>query len=291
MRRLIVRRSSVILRVALIPALVLACASFANLRAAEGESIQLKVGGETVRAFIAEEGSGADRPGVVVVHGWWGLNAQMMGVTERVAELGYVAIVPDLYRGRLPADLGYAHDFMRDLDEEWVMQVLKESIRHLRAMPGASQRPVGMIGFDMGGELTLAAAVRGLPIQTAISFYGDTIDDPAELELLEVPFLGIFARDDRATPPDEVKQFESMLEELGKSARIVTMPEVGRYFSNEDRPGYDPEATSNAWSHTSEFLASYLDGADYEPRRRKGKAFRDERIDKDADWKKKQPPK
>jgi carboxymethylenebutenolidase len=263
--------------------------ALADLQAAEGQNAQFEVGGETVRAFMVQEDSDADRPGVVVVHGWWGLNEQIRGVTERVTELGYVAIVPDLYRGRLPADHGYAHDFMRDLDEKWAMQVLKGAIQYLRSMPGAARRPVGMIGFDMGGQLTLTAALQGLPVQTAISFYGDTRNNRDELELLDVPFLGIYARDDRATPPDEVKQFESLLEELGKTSKIVVMPDVGRYFSNEDRPGFDAEATASAWFLTNSFLADNLAGSEYEPRHR-GNAFNDERVQKDSRWKKKQPP-
>lgn len=237
---------------------------------------------------MVQEDMDVNRPGVVVVHEWWGLNEQMRGVAERVAEFGFVVIVPDLYRGRLPGDLGYAYDFMRDLDEDWVMQVLQGAIQHLRSMPGASRRPVGMLGFDMGGRLTLSAALRGLPVQTAISFYGDTRNNREELESLDVPFLGIFARDDRATPPDAVEQFEGLLKELEKNAKIVVMPDVGRFFSNEDRPGYDPEATSGAWSLTKEFLAGNLNGAEYVPRH-KMPAFRDEPLDKDRRWKK-QPP-
>lgn len=277
-------------RLALVSALVLACASFAQLRATEGRNVQLQVGGETVRAFIAGEDIGADRPGVVVVHGWWGMNAQIKGVTERVADLGYVAIVPDLYRGRLPADLGYANDFMRDLDQDWVMKVLQGAIRYLRSMPGARRRPVGMIGFDMGGELTLSAALQGLPVQSAVSFYGDTRNDPAQMELLDIPFLGIFAHDDRATPPADVEQFEAMLEELGKNVQIVTLSDVGRYFSNEDRPGFDAEATRSAWSITRDFFAGNLDGTEYQPRRHKGKTVGDKRAEKDPRWKNRKPP-
>lgn len=268
--------------------LVLSCGLLVSPQAAEGRNLQLQVGGETVRAYLVEEGADASRPGVVVVHGWWGLNEQMMGATERVAELGYTAITPDLYRGRLPADLGYAHDFMRDLDEDWVMRVLKGAISHLRSMPGASRRPVGMIGFDMGGQLTLTAAIRGLPVQTAVSFYGDTRSDREAIEALQIPFLGIYAQDDRATPPDEVKAFESILKELGKNAKIIVLSEVGRYFSNEDRPGYDPEATRSAWSLTQEFFASNLNGAEYRPQPKRGH-FDDQRVEKDR-WKKKPPP-
>jgi dienelactone hydrolase len=125
-------------------------------------------------------------------------------------------------------------------------------------------------------------------VQTAISFYGDTRSNRDELESLDVPFLGIFARDDRATPPEAVEQFESLLEELDKKAKVVVMHNVGRFFSNEDRPGYDPEATSGAWYYTKEFLADNLNGAEYVPRH-KGRVFLDEPLAKDRRWKKKPP--
>ena len=85
-----------------------------------------------------------------------------------------------------------------------------------------------------------------------------------------------------------MEQFEGLLKELEKNAKIVVMPDVGRFFSNEDRPGYDPEATSGAWSLTKEFLAVNLNGAEYVPRH-KMPAFRDEPLEKDRRWKK-QPP-
>ncbi len=282
------RRWSGLLRTGTALLVGLFCTALADLHAAEGQNVQLEVGGGTVRAFMVQEDVDVNRPGVVVVHEWWGLNEQMRGVAERVAEFGYAVIVPDLYHGRLPGDLGYAYDFMRDLDEEWVMQVLQGAIQHLRSMPGASRRPVGMLGFDMGGRLTLSAALQGLPVQAAISFYGDTRSNREELESLDVPFLGIFARDDRATPPDAVERFETLLEELEKNAEILVMPNVGRFFSNEDRPGYDAEAASGAWYHMKEFLAGNLNGAEYVPRQ-KIQAFPDEPLDKERRWKKKPP--
>jgi len=296
MRRLFVsnrpcsrRHAPAILRAAIGLALILFCAPLGNLQAAEGRNIQLTVGGETVRAYLVDEARDPARRGVVVIHGWWGLNEQIRGVTERVAELGYVAITPDLYRGRLPADLGYASDFMRALDEKWVMKVLRGAIQQLRSMPGASRRPVGLIGFDMGGELALSAAILGLPAQAVISFYGDTRNDREQLADLNVPFLGIYAGDDRATPPDEVERFETLLNDLGKNAKITVIPSVGRFFCNEDRPGYDPEGTRSAWFLAGEFLDSHLTGVEYTPQGRK-KSFDDGRVGKDSHWKKKPPP-
>jgi carboxymethylenebutenolidase len=280
-------RSSGILPAGIALAAILGAAAV-DLQAAEGQNVQFEVRGESVRAYLVEDEVAAVRPGIVLVHGWWGLNEQMRGVAERVAGLGYPTIVPDLYRGRLPADLGYAHDFMRDLDENWAMQVLSGAMQQLRSAPGASRRPVGMIGFDMGGALTLTAALRGLPLQTAISFYGDTRDGRESLKALGVPFLGIFAGEDRATPPDAIERFEALLRELGKEAKIVVMPGVGRYFSNEDRPGYDPESTRGAWSHVEIFLAEHLDGAGYE-QRRKGMVFGDGPVDRTERWKKPAP--
>ena len=68
--------------------------------------------GQSVQGYLAEPANPAAAPGVVVIQEWWGLNAQIKGVAERYAEAGYVALVPDLYRGKSTVEAAEAEHLM-----------------------------------------------------------------------------------------------------------------------------------------------------------------------------------
>mgnify|MGYP002260831678 CR=1 FL=1 len=71
--------------------------------------------GITVSGYLAEP-AGAPVAGLIVIQEWWGLNAQIRGVADRYAEAGYVALVPDLYRGKSTVEAEEAHHLMTGLN-------------------------------------------------------------------------------------------------------------------------------------------------------------------------------
>ncbi|TNF92037.1 MAG: dienelactone hydrolase family protein, partial [Gammaproteobacteria bacterium] len=71
--------------------------------------------GKPLKAYLAEPTQGAEAPGIVVIQEWWGLNDQIKGVAHRLAEAGYRALVPDLYRGKLALEANEAEHLMNDL--------------------------------------------------------------------------------------------------------------------------------------------------------------------------------
>jgi carboxymethylenebutenolidase len=110
-------------------------------------------GGRT-RGYLATSGQG--RPGVVVIQEWWGLNDQICGVADRFARAGYNALAPDLYKGRRTTGADEANHLMTGLDfPAATHQDLRGAARHLK---GPSEK-VAVMGFCMGGALTIAAAV------------------------------------------------------------------------------------------------------------------------------------
>ena len=72
--------------------------------------------GQSVEGYLAEPASPAGAPGVVVIQEWWGLNDQIRGVADRFAEAGFVALVPDLYRGKSTVEAAEAEHLMTNLN-------------------------------------------------------------------------------------------------------------------------------------------------------------------------------
>src|SRR6202049_2366793 len=107
------------------------------------------------KGYLASAGSG--RPGIVVIQEWWGLNDQICGVADRFARAGYNALAPDLYKGRMTAVPDEANHLMSGLNfPDATQQDLSGAAQHLKSNSGK----VAVMGFCMGGALTIAAAVH-----------------------------------------------------------------------------------------------------------------------------------
>ena len=224
-----------------------------------GSQVTFKVGDETVQAWLTRpEGAGPATPGVVVIHEWWGLNKQIKGVADRLAAQGYLAIAPDFYRGKVPADPGLAHEMMRGLSENRAVDIIKGAVTHLRTVDKAGTRVVGTLGFCMGGRLALASGLRGAPVQATVMFYGSVETDADAVATLRSPLLGIFGADDRGIAVEDVKKFEAALKAEKKKATIIVYPGVGHAFFNEERASFDRMVAEDAWNRTVEFLEATL---------------------------------
>jgi len=264
-------RASIVVPV-LVPVLALAAGSAVRAAAptpalaiSEGVMVPIGVRGEAVQAYTVHPMRAGLYPGVVIIHEWWGLNSQIKGVADRAAEEGFVAIAPDLFHGKLGTDAGLAYELMRGLNENFAVDVIKSAIGWLRTYDARAVRrgpghemPVGTVGFSMGGRISLATALNRADIQAVVMFYGTVETDPQALRPLAVPLLGIFGNEDHGIPLDQIKAFEAALKEAGKDATVIVYPGVGHAFFNEERPGYDKEASHDAWERTRMFLTDKL---------------------------------
>jgi carboxymethylenebutenolidase len=227
---------------------------------ARGEMITFKAAGETIEAYLCHPGTPGPHAGVVVIHESWGLNGQIRRVADRLASVGYLAIVPDLFRGKLAGykELDLAHELMRGLDENRAVAIVQGAAAHLRTLDGAANRPVGTVGFSMGGRISLATALKKSDIQAAVMFYGGVETTQEAVVPLKCPLLGLFGQDDRGVPEGDVKKFEAALKAAGKTASITIYPGAGRGFFNDERPSYVGEAAQDAWVNLKDFLDTNL---------------------------------
>jgi carboxymethylenebutenolidase len=210
--------------------------------------------GKATRGYLAMAGRG--RPGVVVIQEWWGLNDQICGVADRFARLGYNALAPDLYRGRLTTSVDEANHLMQGLDfPDATHQDLCGAAQALQRHGGK----IAVMGFCMGGALTVAAAVHVAEIAAAVCFYGIPPKDFADPARLRVPFQGHFANRDDWCTPAAVDALEKALQATG------SRPEIYRYdaahaFANERSAAYDVGCANQAWDRMSAFLEARIGG-------------------------------
>jgi carboxymethylenebutenolidase len=237
-------------------------AAWSEAAAAASDTLRVRLGTADAGtdAYVAlPSGTGA-APAVVIFHEWWGLNGQIREIAQRIASQGYVAIVPDLYHGKVASDPEGAHVLVRGLDAKRAMQEAGMAIAWLRAQPRTAKSRIGCIGFCMGGSLSLGFALENRDIAAAVMFYGPPETDPAKLANLRVPLQGHFGATDDGIPGESVKAFESALAKAGKKTEIYVYAGAGHAFMHEGRPSYRPDAARQAWARTLGFLQKYLKG-------------------------------
>jgi carboxymethylenebutenolidase len=208
-------------------------------------------GGKT-KGYLATAGQG--RPGIVVIQEWWGLNDQICGVADRFARAGYNALAPDLYKGRVTTEPDEANHLMTGLDFAGAThQDLHGAAQHLQAQSGK----VAVMGYCMGGALTIAAAVHVPEFAAGVCFYGippKAFADPAKIR---VPLQGHFANKDDWCTPEAVDDLERTLKAAGVGHEIYRY-DAAHAFANERSAAYDVACANQAWERMAAFLGAQI---------------------------------
>ena len=205
-------------------------------------------------AFVAYPAVKGKAPAVIVVHEGWGLNAQIRSVARRLAAEGYVAIVPDLYHGKVTDEPEQAQALSRTLESEAVLADLDATMAWLTAQPRVQPGRVGVVGFGMGGTFALEYAIHEPSVRAAVMFYGAPITNAGRLAPLKAQVLAHFGQLDEGIPEDKVNEFRLALSTSGRAGEVHTYPGAGHAFMNDARPSYQAESARRAWARTLAFL-------------------------------------
>ncbi len=228
-----------------------------------GELIDFPSNGDTGRGYLAVPESGTG-PGVIVLQEWWGLAPQLQRVADRLAAEGFTALAPDLYRGELAGhdEMDKAAHLMTTLDQQRAARDMLGAIDALLESNATATTKVGVVGFCMGGMLTLRlSALAGDRIAAAVPYYGAPLgDDSIDWSNLAAKVRGHFAYNDDFFPPDACQELAAVLRGLGKDVEFEVHPGTGHGFANEDDPlgTYDKAAAKQAWNATVAFLRSEI---------------------------------
>ena len=219
-----------------------------------GETVKYNTpnGGEVTGYLARAAGS---RKHVVVIQEWWGLNPQIRGVCDRFAAAGFQALAPDLYKGRVTESPDEANHMMSGLD--WVgatEQDVRGAVQYLKANGGKA----AVMGFCMGGALTIIASVKIPELDAAVCFYGIPPTEAADPKQVQRPLQCHFANQDDWCTPTAVNAFEATLKAAGVQHELFRY-EAQHGFFNEQRAGvYNTDASKHAWERMLGFLNMHL---------------------------------
>jgi carboxymethylenebutenolidase len=210
-------------------------------------------------------------PGVVVVQQIWGVDAQLRDVVRRFAKAGYIAIAPALFDREHPPSTDTPTDFTvfapiatKMNADGFVPTDLAAARAWIRG--NASRSAIGIIGFCMGGGITLQSLVATDDYKAASMMYGSvrvgtdpkaptTASTFAFADKITTPLLGSFGARDTSIKAEDVA---ALFSRLHAPHAVKIYDEAGHAFFDDTRERYIPSAAADAWTRTLAWFAKYL---------------------------------
>jgi carboxymethylenebutenolidase len=217
-----------------------------------GREIELTTAqGEPCKGYLSgsDQASGA----VLILHEWWGLLPHNRLWADKLAEAGYLALVADLYDGRVTDDSEQAAQWMREIDQAAADRKLIAAIEFL-SIPS---RQLAVYGCSFGGKQAMQASLLRPQLVAATALaYCRMETDPSKLSTLQGPVLAIYAQQERNWPQKQ-QDFETAMQAAGKLTEAAGY-DAAHGFTNPTSPRYDAGADAAAWQVLLDFLARQL---------------------------------
>jgi carboxymethylenebutenolidase len=211
--------------------------------------------GNGASGYLSAPATPGQKPGVIVIQEWWGVNDWVKQQADRLADKGYVALAVDLYRGRSTANPDEAHELMRGMPEDRAIADLKAGVDYLSQLPDVDPKHIGSIGWCMGGGYSLALATNDKRVNATVINYGRLVTDPGAISRINGPVLGNFGATDRGIAPADVKAFGAALTAMGKLGDIKIYDGAGHAFMNPNNTeGYNAAAADDAQGRIDAFF-------------------------------------
>jgi len=222
----------------------------------KGQAVTATLGDVQIAGYLSKPDGNGPFPTVIMLHEWWGLNTQIKQQADTLAQEGFAVFAPDLYDGKVATDPETAGKYMNAMDQAKALTTMKASYQWLRSKGFTKGKKFGSVGWCMGGGLSLQLGLNA-PINAVVIYYGMVEKNPAVLDRLKGPLLGIFANQDGWITPALVNDFETALK--GTTVKY----EIHRYdanhaFANPSNPNYKSEMAVDAWGKTVAFFKANL---------------------------------
>lgn len=233
-----------------------------------GEEITYTAGEVTMNGYIAyDESSQGVRPGILVVHEWWGHNEHARNSADKLAEMGYVALAVDMYgEGRVADHPEDAMEFSGSVmgNFETAQARFNAALETLKDHPMVDAGQTGAIGYCFGGSVVLAMANAGADLDAVVSFHGGLQLPVMPQDDMRTRILILNGAADPFITEEQVENLTGALETVNADFRFVNYEGATHAFTNPnadslgsafDMPlAYDAEVDSLSWQEMEEFF-------------------------------------
>jgi dienelactone hydrolase len=201
------------------------------------ETIEYKQGDTTLKGYLAYDDSGpAQRPGVLVVPEWWGLNDYAKGRAEQLAKLGYVAFAADMYGdGKTTDDIKAAPALSGPLmeDRSLMRARVNAAFDQLKNRPEVDPAKLAAIGYCFGGTSVLELARSGTPLLGVVCFHGGlATPHPDDAKNIKGRVLVLTGANDAFIPPAQRDAFAKEMADAKVNWEMDVYSDAVHAFTN-----------------------------------------------------------
>ncbi len=223
-------------------------------------NVDLKVNGDGAYAYVAQPDDNAKHPGVVLIQEWWGIEPHIRDLAHKLAAEGFVVAVPDLFHGKVVTEPDEAQKMVMMIagNIDKAVREIIGALETVKAMPNVEPKKLGLMGFCVGGMLTLVVASRYPDLGAVVAFYPGGYDPkPEDVAKVNAPVLAFYGRRDQSIPMEQVDKIEKMFKAAGKdyTAKVY---DAGHAFINPAHGMGDERAAAEAWPLAVNFLKEKL---------------------------------
>ncbi len=220
--------------------------------------------------LVYDDAKAGPRPGVLVVHEWWGLNDYTKNRARQLASMGYVAFAADMFgEGKVTRDVKLAQQWYGEATSKPGLLATrsKAGLDILRAQPQTDKAHLAAIGFCFGGTTVLSLAYSGEPLQATVGFHAGLVPpDDAQVKQIKSPILILHGAEDTFTKPEVIAAVRTKLDSVPNlDWYMVEYAHAVHAFSNPDADsykipgiGYNEKAARRSWDEMQRFFKEQL---------------------------------
>ena len=216
---------------------------------------------------VYDENKEGKRPGVLVIHEWWGMNDYTKMRARELAKLGYIAMAIDMYgNGKTADNPGDAQKMAMPFYQNPQMAKARfdAALNKLKTYSQVDTGNIAGIGYCFGGGILLNLARLGEDLNGVVSFHGSLLGTPAVKELLKAKILVCHGAADSFVPQSEIDQFKKQMDSIGADYTFKVYEGATHAFTNPDATetgkkfnipiSYNAAADSASWKDMKEFF-------------------------------------
>jgi dienelactone hydrolase len=238
--------------------------------AVKSRIVEYEANGVPLQGYMAwDDAAKGKRPGVIVVHEWWGHNEHARHAADKLASAGYVAFALDMFgKGKVTTHPDSAQAFVAEAmqDAEAIPARFDTALALLKADAHVDASRIGAIGYCFGGAVVLGMARAGEDLKAVGTFHGAlATQHPAEPGKVKAKLLIQTGAADPMVPAEAVAAFEKEMKAAGANFRVINYPGAKHSFSNPnaDRAGvpglsYNAAADQKSWAELLKFFKKEL---------------------------------
>jgi dienelactone hydrolase len=231
--------------------------------AVQGKEVSYEADGTRLKGYVAyDDAVKGKRPGVLVVHEWWGLNDYARKRARMLAQQGYTALALDMYgNGKMAHHPDDAQKFSSEVSQNEALAKARfeAALALLKQQKTVDPDNIGAIGYCFGGSVALNMARLGEPLKVVESFHGGLkTSHPAEPGVVKARIASFTGEADPFIPAEQVAAFRQEMEKAGVTPLVVTYPGAMHSFTSPeaDKLGkefnlpmaYNADADKDSWS-------------------------------------------